>query len=67
MYFKVLSGLVLAQLAVAQYDYGGTDTTATAASAAPASAPSAPASTDGHINVRPNFFLTFSSADFLSD
>ncbi|KXN82543.1 hypothetical protein AN958_02394 [Leucoagaricus sp. SymC.cos] len=48
MFFKVLSSLVLAQLAAAQYG-GGPATTAAATSAAPA--PSAPPNTQGHINV----------------
>lgn len=50
MFFKVLSGLVLAQVVVAQ-DYGGGATTPpTSASAAPP-APSAPADSAGHHNV----------------
>lgn len=54
MIFKLFSSLVLAQLAVAQYDYGGGAGT-TPASNAPAAAPSAPPNTDGRINVRTRF------------
>jgi len=42
---------VLAQLAAAQYDYGGGATTTAAGASAPAPAPSAPPNTDGHINI----------------